>query len=146
MTKRTVWLIALGVMALLAFALVTLPAGVAAGPLRKVGVEAASFGGSVWSGRANGLAWRGAPVGDVQWTLRPLALLSGRAAGQAQLARADGSVAAQFDASLNGKDVRLRDVNFALPLAALDSVPLGGPKGWRSASRGHRDRRCARGQ
>jgi general secretion pathway protein N len=135
-TKRTVWLVALGVLALLAFALVTLPAGVAAGPLRKSGIEAASFGGSVWSGRANGLAWRGAPVGDVQWTLRPLALLSGRAAGHAQLSRTDGSLAAEFDVSLGGNDVRLRNVSFAVPLAAIDAFPLGGPKGWRGQATG----------
>jgi hypothetical protein len=135
-TKRTVWLVALGVLALLAFALVTLPAGVAAGPLRKAGIEAVSFSGSVWSGRANGLAWRGALVGDVTWTLRPIALLGGRAAGQAQLTRSDGSLAAAFDAALTGKDLRLRDVSFALPLAALDAFPLGGPKGWRGQAQG----------
>ena len=96
MTKRTVWLVALGVLALLVFALLTLPAGVAAGPLRKAGIEAASFGGSVWTGRANGLAWRGAPVGDLEWTLRPLALLGGRASGRAPQRR---SVRADLRAS-----------------------------------------------
>lgn len=136
MTKRTVWLVFLGVLALLAFALVTLPAGVAAGLLRKSGIEAASFSGSIWSGRANGLSWRGAPVGDVTWTLRPLALLSGRAAGRAQLTRSDGALATDYDVALSGADIRLRGLSFALPLAALDAFPLGGPKGWQGQATG----------
>jgi hypothetical protein len=136
LTKRTVWLVLLGVLALLAFALVTLPAGVAAGPLRKAGIEAAGFGGSIWSGRATALSWRGAPVGDAAWTLRPLALLGGRAAGHARVTRIDGSLATDFDAALSGKEIRLRDVAFELPLAALDAFPLGLPKGWQGRATG----------
>lgn len=136
MTKRTVWLVALGVLALLAFALVTLPAGVAAGTLRKSGIEAASFGGSIWSGRASALTWRGAPVGDAAWSITPLKLLGGRVAGNATLTRTDGNLAASFDVSLSGSDLELRDVVFALPLAALDAFPLGMPKGWQGQAAG----------
>lgn len=136
MTKRTVWLVALGLLALLAFALVTLPAGVAAGPLRKAGIEAVAFGGSIWSGRAQALSWRGAAIGDVQWTLRPLALLRGRAAGHATLTRSDGTLATDFDAGLSGQDLLLANVAFALPLAALDAFPLGVPKGWQGRATG----------
>ena len=129
-TKRTVGLVLLGVLALLAFTLATLPAGVTAGPLRKAGIEAVGFGGSVWSGRASGLSWRGAPVGDAEWNLRPLALLAGRAAGHARLTRPDGSLATDFDAALTGQVVRLRNLGFVLPITALDAFPLGMPKGW----------------
>jgi hypothetical protein len=135
-TKRTLWLVLLGVLALLAFALATLPAGVAAGTLRKAGIEAAAFGGSVWSGRATGLSWRGAPIGDAEWKLRPLALLGGRAAGHATLERRDGTLATDFDVALSGKDVRLRNLGFVLPLAALDAFPLGMPKGWQGQATG----------
>ena len=136
MTRRTGWLIALGVLALLAFVVVTLPAAVLAGPLRRAGINATGFDGSVWSGTARGCAWRGAPLGDLAWTLRPLRLLSGRAAGHAQLSRAGGSLASDFDVSLSGRDVRLRGLQFALPIEALTNLPLGLPRGWRGRATG----------
>jgi hypothetical protein len=135
-TKRTVWLVALGVLALVAFALVTLPAGVVAGPLRKAGIEAGAFSGSLWSGRATGLAWRGAVIGDAQWTIAPTRLLAGRLAGNARVTRVDGAIATGFDVALSGADITLHGVEFDLPLAALDSLPLGIPKGWLGQARG----------
>jgi hypothetical protein len=134
--KRTRWLVTLGVLALLAFAVVTLPAGIASGPLRKAGIEASGFGGSLWSGRAAGLAWRGAALGDVSWRLRPAVLLRGRIAGHAELARPDGSLATEFVVSLNGQDLRLTDARFVLPLALLEGLPLGLPRGWRGRATG----------
>lgn len=136
MTKRTVWLVALGVLALLAFALVTLPAGVAAGPLRKAGIEAGAFSGSLWSGRAIGLSWRGATVGDAEWSITPRKLLSGRVAGHARLTRVDGALTADFDVGMSGADVKLSNVDFALPLAVLDAFPLGLPQGWQGQATG----------
>jgi hypothetical protein len=127
--KRTGWLIALGVLALLGFAFATLPASVAAGPLRKAGIEASAFGGSIWSGRAMAVAWRGAALGDVAWKLAPARLLTGRIAGHAQLTRSDGTLETDFDVSLSGQDVRLSATRLALPITALDALPLGMPKG-----------------
>jgi general secretion pathway protein N len=134
--QRTGWLITLGGLALLAFALVTLPAGMAAGPLRKAGIEAGAFGGSLWSGRATALSWRGAAVGDAEWKIAPARLLTGRIAGHVQLTRADGVVETDFDLSFSGRDVRLRTTRLDLPLAALDALPLGMPKGWQGRARG----------
>lgn len=134
--QRTGWLISLGGLALLAFALVTLPAGMAAGPLRKAGIEAGAFGGSLWSGRATALSWRGAAVGDAAWKIAPARLLAGRIAGHAQLTRADGAVATDFDLSFSGRDVKLRSVRLELPLAALNALPLGMPKGWQGRATG----------
>ena len=139
MTRRTGWLIALGVLALLAFALVTLPAGVAAGPLRKAGIEAGAFGGSVWSGRATALSWRGAAIGDAEWKIAPARLLTGRIAGHARLTRVDGSVETDFDLGIVGRDVKLRAARFTLPLAALNALPLGMPKGWQGQATGQFD-------
>lgn len=136
MTKRTVWLVALGVLALLAFALVTLPAGVAAGLLRKAGIEAGLYSGSIWSGRATALTWSGATVGDADWKITPLKLLSGRVAGHARLTRVDGALSADFDVGLSGSDIKLGNVEFVLPLAALDALPLGLPQGWRGQATG----------
>ncbi len=138
--KRTGWLIALGVLALLGFAFATLPAGVAAGPLRKAGIEAGGFGGSIWSGRATALAWRGAALGDVDWKLAPARLLTGRVAGHARLTRSDGTLETDFDVSLSGQDVRLSETRLALPIAALDALPLGMPKGWKGRLAGQFDK------
>jgi len=134
--KRTRWLIALGVLALLAFAVATMPAGVARGPLRKAGIEASGFGGSLWSGRAAGLALRGASLGDVSWRLQPAALLRGHIAGHAELSRPDGSLVTDFDVSLTGQELRLTDARFVLPLAMLEALPLGLPRGWRGQATG----------
>lgn len=139
MTQRIGWLIALGVLALLAFALVTLPAGVAAGPLRTAGIEAGAFGGSLWSGRAASLTWRGAAVGDAEWKIAPARLLTGRIAGHARLTRTDGSVETDFELSFSGRDVKLRTARFELPLAALNALPLGMPKGWQGRATGQFD-------
>jgi general secretion pathway protein N len=138
-TRRTGWLLALGVLALLAFALATLPASVAAGPLRKAGIEAGAFSGSVWSGRASALAWRGAVIGDAEWQIAPLRLLTGRIAGHARLTRVDGSAETGFDLSLTGRDVKLRMARLELPLAALNALPLGMPKGWQGRVTGQFD-------
>jgi len=135
-TTRTGWLIALGVLALLAFALATLPAGIAAGPLRKAGIEVGAFGGSLWSGRATALSWRGAAVGDAEWKIAPARLLAGRIAGHARLTRTDGSVETDFDLSFSGGDVQLRSARFELPLAALNALPLGLPQGWQGRASG----------
>jgi hypothetical protein len=135
-TRRTVLLVALGVLALLAFALVTLPAGVVAGPLRKAGIEAAAFEGSIWSGRVTALAWRGATIGDAQWTLTPVKLLGGRLAGHANIIRLDGAIATDFDVAFSGHEILLRGITFDLPLAALNALPLGLPKGWQGQAKG----------
>jgi general secretion pathway protein N len=134
--KRSRWLITLGVLALLAFAVATLPAGIARGPLRKAGIDATGFGGSLWSGRAAGLTWRGAALGDASWNLRPAALLRGRVAGHAALARSDGSLETDFDVSFGGQDLRLAGARFELPLVVLEALPLGLPRGWRGQATG----------
>jgi hypothetical protein len=134
--KRTRWLVALGVVALLVSAVATLPAVVARGPLRKAGIEASGFGGSVWSGNAAGLAWRGTALGDMKWNLQPGALLRGRLAGHAELTRPDASLATDFELSLFGQDLHLRDARFQLPLAVLEALPLGLPRGWRGQASG----------
>jgi general secretion pathway protein N len=133
---RTGWLVTLGVFALLAFALVTLPATVLSGFAARAGLGAATYGGSVWSGTAETVTWRGAPLGDLRWRLAPLELVRGRVAGHVTLSRADGAVDTNFSASFTGDDVRLQNATFDLPLAALDALPLGMPKGWRGRASG----------
>jgi hypothetical protein len=134
--RRTGWLVAIGAIALLVFVAATLPAGVLASPLRQAGLEAQGFGGSVWSGRATGLALRGTFLGDASWTLVPAKLLRGRAAGQLQLTRPGGGVEAGYDVALTGQDVLLTGTRFSLPIELLSRLPLGLPAGWRGQATG----------
>ncbi|HEX7374021.1 MAG TPA: type II secretion system protein N [Steroidobacteraceae bacterium] len=133
--KRFGWLIALGILALLLFVLATLPAGIAAGRLEKLGVQANEYSGSIWSGRADGLAWRGAPLGNLEWRLTPLTLLRGLVAGHVLLTRDDGKLETDFSASFGG-DLRLAATTFDFPVATLSVLPLGMPKGWQGKAQG----------
>lgn len=128
--KRYGLLIALGLLALLGFVLVTLPASVARGQLARFGVQTASLDGSLWNGTASGVAWRGAPLGNAAWQVTPAALLRGRIAGQFRLVRQDGTVATGFNTSFSGKDLQLTSTTLALPIEVLGALPLGMPKGW----------------
>lgn len=136
--KRFGWIIALGIGALLAFALATLPAGIAAGGLEKIGVQAAAYSGSIWTGQATGLAWRAVPLGNLEWHITPAALLRGRVAGHARLVREDGTFDSEFNASFAG-DARLAGTTFDLPIASLSALPIGVPKGWRGRVSGKFD-------
>lgn len=136
MKRRTGWLVVLGLLALAAFALATLPAVVLTGTLARAGLTATALSGSIWSGTAHGLAWNGASLGDLDWTLTPARLLSGRVAGHARLVRVDGSLDTHYDVGLFGQDLRLTDARFALPIQALETLPLGIPRGWRGMAKG----------
>ena len=85
------------------------------------------------------MSWRGAAVGDAEWRIAPARLLAGRIAGHGRLTRTDGSVETDFDLSFTGRDVRLRAARIELPLAALDALPLGMPKGWQGRVSGQFD-------
>jgi general secretion pathway protein N len=128
--KRYGWLIALGILALLGFVVATLPASVASSQLARIGVQSTAFNGSVWSGTATDVTWRGAPLGQFQWQITPAALLRGRIAGDLRLTRADGNIDTAFSATFSGRDVRLLGTTLALPIEALSALPLGMPKGW----------------
>lgn len=123
-------LIALGISAALVFAVATLPASVFAGRIEKFGVQVSGLYGTVWSGAATGLGLQGRVVGDLQWTVSPLRLLTGRLAGHANLTRPDGRLETDFQVSFGGT-VTLSNANASLPLSAFEALPLGFPPGWR---------------
>jgi hypothetical protein len=56
------------------------------------------------------------------------------------LTRSDGTLETDFDVSLSGQDVRLSETRLALPIAALDALPLGMPKGWKGRLAGQFDK------
>jgi hypothetical protein len=139
MKHLSTWLVALGLLALLGFALATMPAGALSGPLRRAGIEASSYDGSIWSGRATALTWRGTRVGDVQWTLTALPLLRGHAAGHARIVRPDGTLQADYETNFRATDLLLRNATVALPIETLTTRPLGIPRGWTGRASGHFD-------
>lgn len=128
--RKLGWLIAVGVLAALAFAVVTLPAAVLSGSLGRAGLAATSLSGSIWSGRAAGLTWRSAPLGDATWQVTPGELLRGRIAGDLNVARVDGFVATRISSTLGG-ELRFAATRIDLPVEVLAALPIGVPKGWR---------------
>lgn len=128
--KRHWWLAALGVAAFLLFVAATLPAGLFERRMQTAGLQATAFSGSIWNGAAQGLTWKGAAVGDLQWHVQPLKLFTGRIGGHAVLTRPDGTLETDVDASFLGS-IRLRDTRLAMPVESLASLPVGLPKGWR---------------
>ena len=139
MKHLSTWLVALGLLALLGFALATMPAGALASPLRRAGIEASSYDGSIWSGRATGMTWRGTLVGDVQWTLTALPLLRGHASGHTRIVRPDGTLQADYDTNFRGTDALVRNATLSLPIETLTTLPLGIPRGWRGRVSGRVD-------
>jgi general secretion pathway protein N len=127
--KRNQRLVVVGVAALACFAIATLPAGLARGLLERAGLSADRFSGTVWSGAASNLTWRGASLGDLGWRLRPLALLRARAAAEISLTRPDGSASAVIAATLDGT-LDLSNVRFDLPIEFFAQVPTGMARGW----------------
>jgi general secretion pathway protein N len=128
--RRPWWLIAVGLAAALLIGLATLPATLLGAQLSRLGLEATALTGSVWTGQARGLSWRSAPLGDLRWSLSPLALLRGRIGGELVLRRADGSLSTGFGVSFAGS-VYLQDVRADLPVEVLSALPIGMPRGWR---------------
>jgi len=124
------WLLGVGLVAVLAIAVATLPASLLGGVLTRVGLQAASLSGSVWRGSARGLAWQSAHLGDAQWSVSPASLLKGRVAGELSLVRPDGSLHTRFSASFGG-ELRLSGTQGDLPVEALSLLPIGMPRGWR---------------
>jgi hypothetical protein len=136
--RRPWWLIALGLAATIAFAIATLPASLARSALQRAGIEAASYAGSVWNGRAVGLVWRGAALGDLGWRISPWPLLRGRVGGELSLRRANGRLQTRFEAGTGGR-LRLESTEFDLPVEAVSALPVGLPPGWRGRVSGRLD-------
>lgn len=136
--KRPWWLISFGVAAALLLAIATLPANLFASQLARAGLDAAGLRGSVWNGHAQGLTWRSAPLGDLQWSVSPWKLLLGRAAGEVSLGRPDGSLHATYSLALDGT-LRLEGVQADLPVEMLSSLPIGMPRNWRGRLSGRFD-------
>jgi general secretion pathway protein N len=134
---RTKWIVVLGVIAVLGFAIATLPASMLAGRVEKHGVSASSWNGSIWSGSARDLAFRGRSLGTARWSISPWSLLSARLTGHGALSQDDGNVEADFSLSFAGR-ADLANVNIDLPLDSPAFQRLA-PRGWTGRVQGHFD-------
>lgn len=128
-------LAAFGLAAIACFAIATLPASLAARAFRRLGISAGEYSGTIWSGVASDAAWRGTALGELRWSLRPLALLRARAAADLALARPDGSASATI-ATASGGALEFSNLRFDLPLEFLAQLPTGTPRGTRGRASG----------
>lgn len=132
--RRRSWrptaLILLGLAAIAAFVLATLPASLVVSRLQRHGITADAVGGTIWSGRAQGLAARGAQLGDLQWSLRPAALLRGTLAGRAQLTGTERTLEANFARAWSGR-LTLDAARAEVSLASLAALGLPVTRHWR---------------
>jgi hypothetical protein len=122
-------LLALGVGAVLAFAIATLPASVLGPRMERYGVSASSWAGSIWNGSASGLTVKGAPLGEMSWSISPWSLLRGSASGHAQLQPVGGAARADFVLHLGGR-TDLSAVQADLPLSWLSAIAGPRYRGW----------------
>jgi general secretion pathway protein N len=74
--------------------------------------------GSLWSGRANTLAWRSTPLGALQWKLSPWSLLGGQLALDVLLQDSDTHITSHAVITRDGA-ITLHNVNARLPAAQL---------------------------
>ncbi len=125
MRQRTLLALVGGVV-FLGVGIATLPASLIVSHLPP-GIAVEGVSGSIWSGAADAVRVRGAPLGAASWTAEPLALLSARLSYHVELTRADGFVRGRLAAALGGT-LYGEDLDVDLPLSALATGPDGG--GW----------------
>lgn len=124
-------LVALGVGAFLLLLVVTLPAQLVMGRLGNLGVEAIGVSGSVWKGQAAMVRVRTVPLGQLEWDLHVLKLLTGRASATVAVRQGDSFAQGDVSAVLGGR-ITLSDVSASWPLASLTAAGL--PAGWQGTA------------
>ena len=89
-------------------------------------MQCARLAGSVWEGQCAGLAFQGAPVGDVRWSLAAARLFSGRIAADVILRKGPLDVRGYVELTPTGSGTA-RDLRAVLPLdpAVLPQTPPG---------------------
>lgn len=124
--KKTWPLVAMGLVAFLALALITLPANVIIPRVQPASVTLGGLDGSIWNGSAEVLQIGGVHVGSVSWQLKPLSLFTMQIAADFKLKRTDGF--AQGGVSVSTGRVELNDFSASLPIGVLP--PQLAPGGW----------------
>ena len=126
LAKRS--LVALGCGAYVAFALLQFPAATAYRWFAPDSAVLSGVSGTVWAGRAALASIGGLPMRDLEWDLKALPLLIGRASGHLSGRLADGFVDASAAAAW--RTLNLSDLELATSLDTLGVwLPLQGARG-----------------
>lgn len=124
---RSKWILAGGA-AYLLFMLVTLPSSLLSQQLAQRGIRSSSSSGSVWHGQMTGLQVGVLNMGDAEWQVRFLPLLTGKLAADIKLTQSNGFAESRVSLGLSGR-ITLSDLAASLPLQSI--VGSGGlPGGW----------------
>jgi general secretion pathway protein N len=134
-TRRSTLLLCGGLAFLIAL-LATLPASLIAG---RVGPRLALSGayGSIWSGGADQVSLDGAPLGALEWTAHPLALLRARLSYHLVLTHPAGHLTGDVAVGPGGT-IDASAVEFSLPINALTAIQR--PDSWQGEVSGRVDR------
>lgn len=117
-----------GVGAYLLFLLVTLPASLLSARLARHGIQTSSTSGSIWHGEVTGLQAGVLNLGNAEWRIRFLPLLTGKLAADVKLTQANGHAQTRISTGWSGR-ITLSDVSASLPLQSLVGNS-GLPGGW----------------
>ena len=131
MRQRTL-LVLVGGIVFVAVGVATLPASLVTSHLPPE-LTLEGVGGSIWSGAADTVRLRGAPLGAASWTAAPLSVLAGRLDYHIELASSEGFVRGGVSAALGGA-LTGNEIELDLPIASLGGAPAG--NGWTGELKG----------
>jgi len=121
------WII-IGLVVYLTFLIINLPASLLFSQFGKRGVQASTITGTLWHGRAANIQAGVLQLGNAEWQLRFLPLLSGKLAVDVKLTPVKGFAQGRVSISLSGA-IAFNDLSASLPLESI--VGAGGlPGGW----------------
>jgi general secretion pathway protein N len=120
MAPRSRYLLA-GSLTLVLGLLVLFPARVAYQWLSPPGIAISGIEGSVWAGRARSAEVAGLYLNDLAWTMRPLALFTGKIAYRVEADALSGFLTANV-ALAAGNEVSFTDLEASLALAPLQHI------------------------
>lgn len=126
MSRRNL-LVAAGIVAFLVCLVAMVPANQLAMRLPP-GVVMSGVGGTIWSGRANGLAINGRLIGGIQWSCRPWRVLLLEWSCHVDLSPAGGELSADLQGEFGNNEISGRDIAGQLPITAFEGIVT--PRGW----------------
>ena len=129
MIRSTRGLIMTGVLVLVLGLIIMFPARVAIGWFAPAEVAIGGIEGSVWSGKANEVAFNGIYVRDVEWRLNVLQLFTGKLSYSIEATPVSGFLESDISVGFSGM-LTMTDLTAALPLDLLaDAINVPGLQG-----------------
>ncbi len=118
-----------GLLVFIAGLVITAPARVAVALFAPDNIRISDVSGSVWNGRAGAVLASGVYLRDVQWKLKPMALLTGTAALNLDAALPGGFLTTELELR-SENSLSLSELSASLPLALIaDAVRTPGLSG-----------------